>query len=207
MIQSIVTIFPGFWRIIFRKVFNNKYIFQIFIICSSLFLENQAAKEIIFAFAYTMTIFVTLMLMVGQVWLIITLDVCFKWTILALNIFIPFLHPYLSVAIFIASSCLSFVCICFKLRLKFGQRNYQKHQRESVRLDISSPIQPVHQQTINDTIPANENTNANNSNNIYHPLLHLMPSSQHHSLQRLQPLLRPETEQFLEQNLEERTEF
>lgn len=173
------------------------------------FLENQAAKEIIFAFAYTMTIFVTLMLMVGQMWLIISLDVCFKWILLTLNIFIPFLQPYLSVVILISSSCISFICICFKLRLKFGQRNYQKHQRESVRLDISSPIQPVHQQTINDTLPSIENTNANsnNSNNIYHPLLHLRPPSQHLSLPRSQPPFQPETERFLEQNLEERTEF
>lgn len=112
------------------------------------FVENDSARSIIFFLVLTMFIFVSAMLIIGQNWTIITLYTIFQLMLLTLNLFIPFLLPFTSVTIVVASTCLNFTCIIFKIRLNLGRSSRQIDENDDKseiiptdrRLEISDPI-------------------------------------------------------------------
>ncbi|KAH9530327.1 hypothetical protein DERF_004139 [Dermatophagoides farinae] len=110
--------------------------------------KNDSARSIIFFLVLTMFIFVSAMLIIGQNWTIITLYTIFQLMLLTLNLFIPFLLPFTSVTIVVASTCLNFTCIIFKIRLNLGRSSRQIDDNDDKseiiptdrRLEISDPI-------------------------------------------------------------------
>lgn len=70
---------------------------------------------------------------------------------LSLNLFIPFLSPYLILTVVISSTCLSLICIIFKIRLNLGLR--RRHEIVNDDDDDKSEMITLERPEISDPIP------------------------------------------------------